>query len=443
MEDNNIEWAYSQLEDTRFHTFLTGPAGSGKSTLIKRFIEEHKGETLVCASTGIAAVNIGGVTIHRLFSFPIVPIGYSQVKHLDPEKRPEDYARLKLFNATKYIVIDEISMVRADVMDQISWFLHKNFGANGLFGGKKIIMVGDIDQLPPVVSSDSDRAMIERRQYKSPYFFDAACWNPERYSKFVTIKLTKVWRQSDPTFINFLNDIKSNNISPLEMDRFNHRAVSKDKDNGGVLLCSTNKIANETNAFKLSQVAGDPIISIGDVSGDFPEGFMPAARTIELKPGCRIMTIVNDLSKVNPKFVNGSIGTFIERITDENGDRLMIRFDSDPETEIEVGKVVFENIDYAYDEATGRVKSKVIGRFCQFPVKLAYALTIHKSQGQSFDKIIIDLGARGAFAHGQTYVALSRCRSMEGIILRRPLDMSDFIYDKVVLDFNKRVEALA
>jgi ATP-dependent DNA helicase PIF1 len=210
-----------------------------------------------------------------------------------------------------------------------------------------------------------------------------------------------------------------------------------------VLLCSTNKIAIETNIFKLSQVTGEPTISTGEVSGDFPEGSMPVARHIELKPGCRIMTTINDPSKsnANPLFVNGSIGTFIERITDGEGDRLMVMFDNETEP-IAVHKFVFENMDYTYDEKSETVKMKVIGRFTQFPVKLAYALTIHKSQGQSFDKIIIDLGARGAFAHGQTYVALSRCRSMEGIILRRPLSMSDFIYDKVVLDFNKKMEAL-
>jgi ATP-dependent DNA helicase PIF1 len=440
MEDN-IAWAFAQLEDTNFHSLLTGSAGSGKSTLIREFIKKHRSTTLVCASTGIAAVNIGGVTIHKLFSFPIIPIGYKQIKHLNPEERPENYKKWQLFNAAKYIIIDEISMVRADVMDQISWFLHKNFGKNGPFGGKKIIMVGDINQLPPVVATDQDRAMIARREYKSPYFFDAACWNPERYSKFKTIRLTKVWRQSDPAFIGFLNDIKDNNISPLDVDRFNAKCVSLTNDNGGVLLCATNKIASETNAYKLAQVDSEPILSTGEVSGEFPEGSMPVARHIELKKGCRIMTTINDQDKNFPQFVNGSIGTFIERITDENGDRLVIQFDNDNEP-VAVPKYIFENIDYVYDEDSETVKSKVIGRFVQFPVKLAYALTVHKSQGQSFDKIIIDLGARGAFAHGQTYVALSRCRTAEGIILRRPLNMSDFIYDKVVLDFNKKMEAL-
>jgi ATP-dependent DNA helicase PIF1 len=438
MEDN-IEWAYAQLEDLSSHVFLTGPAGSGKSTLIKRFISEHRDETLVCASTGIAAVNIGGVTIHKLFSFPITPIGYKQVKKLDPEQRPDDFKKWLIFKAAKYIVIDEISMVRADMMDQISWFLHKNFGSNGHFGGKKIIMVGDIDQLPPVVT-DRDKEMIDKR-YTSPFFFDAACWNPERYSKFTTVRLTKVWRQSDPVFVNFLNDIKNNDISPLDLDRMNAKCVSPTKDNGGVLLCSTNKIAKETNAQKLAEVDGELITSVGEVTGDFPDTAMPVDKLIELKPGCRIMTSINDQDKTRPRFVNGSIGTFIERITDENGDRLIVKFDGDDE-EVAVPKFIFENIDYVYDEITEKVKSEVIGKFTQFPVKLAYALTVHKSQGQSFDRIIVDLGARGAFAHGQAYVALSRCRSMEGIILRRPLSMSDFIYDKTVLAFNKKMKEL-
>jgi ATP-dependent exoDNAse (exonuclease V) alpha subunit len=209
------------------------------------------------------------------------------------------------------------------------------------------------------------------------------------------------------------------------------------EDNGGVLLCSTNKIAEQTNIFKLAQVDAEPVISEGQVDGDFPATSMPVANFMELKPGCRIMTVVNDQSKF-PRFVNGSIGTFIERITDESGDRLLVKFDGNEEETV-VGKYIFENIDYVYDEEKEKVKSKVVGRFMQFPVKLAYALTVHKSQGQSFDKVIIDLGARGAFAHGQTYVALSRCRSLEGIILRRPLNMSDFIYDKIVLAFNKQI----
>jgi ATP-dependent DNA helicase PIF1 len=435
MEDNNIEWAYAQLEDRSRHVFLTGPAGSGKSTLMRRFIEEHGHETLVCASTGIAAVNIGGVTVHKLFSFPILPIGYNQIKKLDPERRPEDFAKWLLFNKAKYLVLDEVSMNRADLMDQIAWFLHKNFGNKGPFGGIKIIMVGDIDQLPPVVT-DKDRENLQKR-YRSPYFFDAACWNPARHASFKTIKLTKIWRQSDPVFINFLNDIKTNNISPLDIDRFNYKAVSTTKDNGGVMLCSTNKLAEEENKNKLAHVDAELISSVGEVSGEFPEGSMPVARTIELKAGCRIMTTINDQSRV-PEFVNGSIGTLIERITDQLGDRLVIKFD-DKEDPVMVGKYTYENIDYVYDDDAGKIKSKVVGKFSQFPVKLAYALTIHKSQGQSFDKVIIDLGC-GAFAHGQTYVALSRCRTMEGIILRKPLSMSDFIYDKVVMDFNKKIE---
>lgn len=438
MEDN-IEWAYAQLKDTRHHNFLTGPAGSGKSTLIRRFIEEHKHETLVCASTGIAAVNVGGVTIHKLFSFPIIPIGYKQIKFLDPINRPSDAEKFALLNAAKYIIIDEISMVRADVMDQIAWYLKKNFEKYGHFGGKKIIMVGDINQLPPVVASEQDIEMMKRRGYKSPYFFDAACWDKSRYTSFKTIRLTKVWRQSDSVFIDFLNTIKDNNISNFDIDRLNARCLNALSDNGGVLLCATNKIADETNAKKLEQVNQTPVFCDGEITGDFPEKYMPVSWHIELKKGCRIMTCMNDRDKHFQKFVNGSIGTFIERINDENGDRLIVKFDNMEDT-VAVPKYTFENIDYAYDETTGSVKSKIIGRFTQFPVKLAYALTVHKSQGQSFDKIIVDLGEKGAFAHGQAYVALSRCRTIEGIILRRPLRRSDFIYDNTVLEFNKRME---
>lgn len=439
---DNTEWAFAQLEDTTCHNFLTGPAGSGKSTLIRKFIEKHHDETLVCASTGIAAVNIGGVTIHKLFSFPIIPVGYSGIKHLQPDQRPADAEKWRIFKAAKYIIIDEISMVRVDVMDQISWFLHKNFNADGPMGGKKIIMVGDIDQLPPVVASDKDKEMLFKRNYASPYFMDAACWNPARLTSFKTIALTKVWRQADPEFVGLLNSIKRNEVSPLDIDRLNARCYKPKEDNGGVLLCATNKIAEETNAHRLAQVDADPIYSTGEVSGDFPDSAMACAKLMELRPGCRIMTIVNQPSKGKPAYVNGSIGTFIERVIDETGDRLVIQFDGSEE-HIEVGKFIFENVDYVYDPEKDKVKSEVVGRYTQFPIKLAYALTIHKSQGQSFDKIMIDLGHRGAFAHGQTYVALSRCRSIDGIILKRPLSMSDFVYDKVVEQFNKKMLQLS
>jgi ATP-dependent DNA helicase PIF1 len=434
MEDNT-EWAYAQLKDTTKHVLLTGPAGSGKSTLIRKFIEEHEGEVLVCASTGIAAVNIGGVTIHKLFSFPIVPIGYKQIQKLGAYEGAPDALKRKLFLAAKYIIIDEISMTPAWVMDQISWYLHKNFGDFGPFGGKKIIMVGDIDQLPPVVTDQDRENIMAKRGYNSAYFFDAACWNPERHASFETVKLTKVWRQSDPDFISLLNDIKSNNVSPLDVDRLNGKCYHATKDNGGVLLCSTNKIANETNTLKLAEATGKALTLEGKLTGEFPESARPVSLFIELKEGCRVMTTANHQVKMGetPDYVNGSIGTFIRR--DEN--KIIIKFDgSDLETE--VARFQYDNIDYSYDEVKHKIIPKVIGVFIQFPIKLAYALTIHKSQGQSFDKIIVDMGSRGAFAHGQTYVALSRCRSMEGIVLRQRLTLSDFIYDKDVLEFNKK-----
>jgi ATP-dependent DNA helicase PIF1 len=431
---DNTQWAYAQLENTTKHSFLTGPAGSGKSTMIRKFIEDHAGKVLVCASTGIAAVNIGGVTIHKLFSFPIIPLGYKQIKKLDPDK---DRARIKLFKAAKYIIIDEVSMVRADLMDQIAWFMHKNFESDGPFGGKKIIMVGDIDQLPPVVL-DSERETMEKRGYGSPYFFEANCWNPARHAKFEIVKLTKIWRQSDPAFINLLNSVKGNVMSPIDLDIFNNRCYSPTNDNGGVLLCSTNKIASETNRIKLEEVAGEKIILQCDIEGDFPEKLMPVSRHIELKPGCRIMTVMNHQVKMGgiPDYVNGSIGTFIRQ--DEETGNLVVKFDGS-EKEIHVGRYIYENTDYEYNEENKKITQQPVGKFIQFPIKLAYALTIHKSQGQTFDKIIIDLGSAGAFAHGQTYVALSRCRTIDGIILRQKLSLSDFIYDKVVTEFNKKI----
>jgi hypothetical protein len=388
---------------------------------------EHKHECIVLAPTGIAAVNIGGVTIHRFFHFPTVPLAFSGIKYLNWEDE-NDAAKRLVIECAKYLIIDEISMVRADIMDQVEWFFKKNWPNKEPFAGLKIIMVGDLDQLPPVLVDPEEKKMIYAR-YKSEFFFHAKCWEN---NKFQTIALTHVFRQSDPIFVNLLNDIKNNRLAPFDLDRLNntcYRDQEKFTPNDGIMLCSTNKTANQVNSVMIDRLEGDLIRLEGKIKGSFNPKNCPVEPIIDLKIGCRVMTMRNDPEN---RFQNGSIGTLGGRA--DNGD-LLINMDNGED--IALSPFTFESIDYAFDEKTDRIKHAVTGWFIQYPIKVAYALTIHKSQGQTFDKVIVDLGEGGAFAHGQVYVALSRCTSMEGLILRRRINQKDLIYNRNVLDFHK------
>lgn len=453
-QKDNLDFAYEQIKDTSKHTFLTGDAGTGKSTLLRKFMAEHEGEYVALAPTGIAAVNIGGQTIHSFFKFPARPVNFDSIKRLDPMY---DYDTLKVWERINYIIIDEVSMVRADMMDQIHYFCIKNFpttkGQHLPFAGKKLIMVGDIDQLPPVVANDEEKAMMKSR-YKSEFFFSANCWKDHKYfpdpyaPPFEVVRLTKVWRQSDPRFVELLNNIKNNRCSSVDIDRLNNTTVRNGlpKVSDGIMLCTTNKRAAEVNGFMIDEIEGESIRLEGQFKDDFPAKDAPVEPMLHLKPGCRVMTMRNS-NDPNNCYYNGSIGTYagtelmdvaIEKRNEptriENMPVLVITMDDGKD--VYVPKYVFENVKFVYDENTDKIKHTVVGTFIQFPIKLAYAMTIHKSQGQTFDKVIIDLG-RGAFEHGQAYVALSRCRSLEGIIMLRPLSTRDLIYKPAVLDFNK------
>jgi ATP-dependent DNA helicase PIF1 len=451
--DDNLNFAWDQLHDSAYHTLLTGNAGTGKSTLARKFINANEGEVVVLAPTGIAAVNIGGQTIHSFFHFPARPIGFNQIKLLNPAI-PSDLLKRLIIERAKYFLIDEISMVRADLMDQIAWFFQKNFPDKGPFAGKKIIMIGDMDQLPPVVKEGPERDMIDAR-YKSEFFFDANCWGPgkEYSSTFKTVKLTKVWRQSDPDFINLLNAIKTNTVSPFDIDRLNN-ACYKDgifKPEDGIFLCTTNALANEVNSEMLNRLDSKAIKLIGEIKGNFNEKDCTVDPVIDLKIGCRVMLMRNCKAiKEGEGYSNGEIGVLIDfkKIQTDFGDNdylgqeekisfLVVRLDNG--RTIEVSSHEFESIEYNYNKGEDKISHKKTGTFIQYPVKVAYAITIHKSQGQSFDRVIIDLGENGAFAHGQTYVALSRCRSMQGLILRRAITHKDLIYNNHILEFNKLI----
>lgn len=438
MEDN-IEYARRRLKDLHTHIFLTGDAGTGKTTLSREFIKEHEGECIVCASTGIAAQVLGGVTIHSFFHFPARPINYQAVKKLDPFN-PADAEKFEIILRAKYLMIDEASMVRPDLMDQIAWFFRKNFPNHPPFAGLKVIMIGDLDQLPPVVKDGPEKDMIEAR-YSTPFFFSADCWNPERHASFEIVKLTKVWRQSDPFFIDFLNSIKRNNVNPITMAQINSNRLRTTglSASDGIVVCSTNKDADHLNQYMMERLEGKDVTLNGIIKGNFNTKDCNVASVITLKPDCRVMIMRNGAG-----YNNGSLGTFKRMNYDDMGDDIH-GYPGDLEIELDNGETVlvppftFETVDYAYDKKKDRITHQVVGSMIQFPVRIGYAITVHKSQGQSFDKCIIDLGERGAFAHGQLYVALSRCRSLEGLILRRPITEKDLIFDQRILAFNKRM----
>lgn len=463
---DNIAYAYERLCDKLTHIFLSGDAGSGKSTLIREFILAHEGKCLVCAPTGLAAINIEGSTIHSLFGFPTVPLSYSSIKKLDP-LNDIDIDRIAIFRAAEYLIIDEISMTRADLMDQIAWFFFKNSKVicgqeDKPFAGLKVIMIGDLSQLEPVVATEKEKDMLQKR-YRSSFFFDADCWNPERHASFETIKLTKIWRQNDPYFIGILNEIKYNKLSPFTIDAINSRCykmiAGRAEQNDGIMLCSRNDDAAKINTNRLSAHDGTALAIRGTVYGTFPQSQMPVELTLNLKIGCRIMLVRN-----SNEYYNGSMGTIVgydsDNIKIDTSQGFPIEIE-DPLLEVMldiphipnvneysqhninnttfVSLCTFENIDYEYDEAEDKLHRKVIGKFKQFPVKLAYAISIHKSQGQTYDKVNIDFGQYGAFAHGQAYVAISRCKSIDGIRLMRPMKPKDVIVSKRVDEFiNKK-----
>ncbi len=413
--------AYNILTTGPNHIFLTGNAGTGKSTLIRKFIEEHPNKCIVLAPTGIAAVNIGGETIHKFFHLPARTVSYSSIKYLD-ERNPIDWEKKNIIRRAKYLIIDEISMVRADLMDAISWFFKKNFN-NETFAHLKVIMIGDINQLPPVIASEEEKEMLQQR-YKSEYFFDARCWSEVAFTKIV---LTKIWRQSDPVFIKILGDIKNNCLSDSDLQMLNKSCYTDVELDPlmGIMLCATNKTADMINAEMINMIPGNVIQLTGIIQGGFDTKNCTVEPVIHLKIGCQVMTMRNGQG-----YYNGSRGKFVGRTMSND---LIIDIDGE---QIEVGLHEFKSIKYTYDRDKDTIQASETGKFIQYPVKVAYAMTIHKSQGLTFDKIIIDLGERGAFAHGQVYVALSRCTSMQGITLRNVIQKKDLIYNKSVLQFN-------
>lgn len=425
--NNDFKKALRFMEDTNENVFLTGRAGTGKSTLLQYFREKTKKNAVVLAPTGVAAVNVKGQTIHSFF-------GFAPGATVNGIKRAQGYKR-SIYKNIETVVIDEVSMVRADLLDCVDIFLRLNGPDKNLpFGGIQMIFVGDLYQLPPVVPSDEEN--IFKTYYKGPYFFNAKAFDNLSLfnnSPFRLIELKKIYRQKDKRFVKILDAIRKGEATDEHLEVINkkvNQAFSGSFDDFYVHLTSTNYMADRINAEKLSQIQKEPFEFKGTIQGDFSKGYLPTSENLVLKEGAQIMMLNNDGKK---RWINGDVGK-ITKIEDRS---VFVEL-SDGRKEI-VAPYVWQRVRYFYNEFEGHIDSEAAGSFTQYPLKLAWAVTIHKGQGKTFDKVIVDFG-RGTFASGQSYVALSRCTSLNGLVLKTPLEQRHIFTDRRIKEFMKNVD---
>jgi ATP-dependent DNA helicase PIF1 len=402
------------------HLFITGRAGTGKSTLLQIFRRSTQKNVVVLAPTGVAALNVQGQTIHSLFNFPPRLL---QSRDIRANRR---YKRLFLNLET--LIIDEISMVRADVMEAIDYALKLNRSSSKPFGGVQVIMFGDLFQLPPVVSTSEEKQFFSYR-YASPYFFSADCLD---HIDLEMIELRKVYRQDSRHFLRLLESIRNATVDHDDLEDLNRRYLpdfQPDPSENYLTLAARNATVNRINTSALAALDNPEMLYLAEVKGNFPDRLFPVPAALKLKVGAQVMTVRNDTDR---QYVNGTIGTILEC----KPESVIIQVNEAGKVrKIEVEYEEWDIIRYKSDLADAtKIGTETLGTYRQLPVRLAWAVTIHKAQGKTFDKIIIDLG-RGAFEHGQTYVALSRCRTLEGIVLRNPLTPRDVMVDPEVVSF--------
>ena len=407
-----------QMENSVDHVFITGRAGTGKTTLLHAFVESTAKQVAVCAPTGVAALAAGGQTIHSLLRLPIGIIGSRELGFIPKES-------LAVLAALDALVIDEISMVSADVLDSIDRRLRQaKRRRNTAFGGVQLIMFGDPYQLSPVVSGQAEKAYY-KDHYRSPWFFDAKVWSE---TEMTIHELDTIHRQADSEFRSVLNALREGRMEPDMGRMLNEHGMRTPEDPDLITLSTTNQAVSRLNQSALERLPGKGKIAHADIEGDFGSTTAyPADEQLALKPGARVMFLRNDTAGPDgPRYVNGTVGV-VEKITDT------VLVDVDGQGVL-VEPVTWEKVRYEYSPATKILSQDVVAEFTQFPLRLAWAVTIHKAQGKTLDAAVIDLGPR-AFAPGQTYVAFSRLTSLDGLYLKRPLSPSDIIVDEDVVRF--------
>ena len=435
---DNQEWqqALQIIQYTRRSLFLTGKAGTGKSTFLRYVAQQTKKKYVILAPTGIAAINAGGQTLHSFFKLPFHPLLPNDSRYSPRNIRKTlkySGVTLKLLRELELIIIDEISMVRADIIDFIDKVLRiycRNMREP--FGGKQLLLVGDIFQLEPVVKEDEWRLM--QPFYPSAYFFSAKVW---QQMQLVSIELRKVYRQNDAQFITLLDRIRQNQATDQDLAAINSR-VAQDaeplpsmRNAFEITLATRRDTVDWINEQKLAEIDGTSTTFQGTIRGEFPLTSLPAPIELEIKPGAQVIFTRNDKEK---RWVNGTIGI----VTGFDVDEGIIGVCDEDGNEYDVGEEVWENMRYTFDEKEQKIVEEQLGTFVQYPLRLAWAITVHKSQGLTFRQVRIDFSGGGAFAGGQTYVALSRCTSLNGIILEEPIHRSDIFVRPEVIQFAQR-----
>lgn len=417
------ERVFNLLEETNSNYYITGKAGTGKSMLLEYFVRNSQKRVAVVAPTGVAALNVGGQTIHSFFKLPPELIEKGDITRVD-YKTKEVLANLDA------IVIDEISMVRVDLMEAISEKL-KLARRNELpFGGAQIIMFGDLYQLPPVVSDGQLHRYFDHN-YGGVYFFNSPSF---KESDTKILELNHIFRQKDEEFKQLLNAIRNGRHSAEILEKFNTRADVQLPEEGFITLAGRNDTVSRINHAKLASLPGEEKTYVAEIYGDLKESAFPTEKYLRLRVGAQIMMLKNDRQKPS-RWVNGTLGV----ITQLNDDSIKVKING---VEHSVSKETWNSVRYFYNSDERELEKETVSSFTQFPIRLAWAITIHKSQGQTYQSVAIDL-SDGAFAHGQTYVALSRCQSLEGLYLTSPLKSEDIIVDQDVVEFMKSIEILS
>ena len=434
LDTNNKEFqdALQLITHTRQSVFLTGKAGTGKSTFLKYICNHTKKKYVVLAPTGIAAINAGGVTLHSFFKLPFRPmlpddpdLSLSHGRIFEFFKYPKE--KRKIIAEVDLIIIDEISMVRADIIDCVDRILRVYSGNMRLpFGGKQLLFVGDVFQLEPVVPSDQKE--ILSLFYASPFFFSARVFKD---INLVPIELQKVYRQTDSVFINILDRISNNAARKQELDTLNGRyfpSFEPQNEDMYITLATRRDQVDFINEKKLAELPGEEYVSVGKIEGDFPESSLPTQLNLSIKEQAQVIFIDNDYER---RWVNGTIG-MVSGI-DENGN-VYVLLESGVEHLVE--PTSWRNYKYKYNEKEKRIEEEIVGTFEQLPIRLAWAITVHKSQGLTFSRVVVDLTG-GVFAGGQTYVALSRCTSLEGLVLKSKISSRDIFIRKEIVEFSQ------